>query len=462
LEWSSPSHVSRNSSDEKIVNASAETNMFAIGFFLLVGLSFVGVLILGAALAARQETRKAGLWILGGAMSLVVILPLAWLLVGSDAGGTTFVTDANGRQVQVQRGAPTPMILMFIAIAVGLALLVGEIALLVNPRTRTTGLVLLVVGALAAIFVVPVRTYYGLGRPSAPVAIESGDRAVGTIPVDEAGTGTGRIERATPPAAPSAPEPAVEDAAADSAASPVAPVPPTNEAATAEAPPQTPPAEVAKTTPEAAAPSTSLSHIGGVTITTGDKSALPDWAKQGGGLKADGTYFVVTESGPHRSFHDCWQKLRSSVEQEVRNYGSRTGSGFRNRWPSVRLPEHLYEQLVAEHYLEKRDDFSFGEPMLTLYSRIEFTDNAVAAIGAWQTGLLAQNRTIFAGVIGGLIVALVGVVYGYFRIDTATLGYYTWRLRVAAGVLTIAVVIVGIVSGALFFEQEWRLGGIAF
>jgi uncharacterized integral membrane protein len=255
----------------------------------------------------------------------------------------------------------------------------------------------------------------------------------------------------------------LEEAAADAAEPPTAtPNDAASNDAPAAAPPPEPPAVAAEKTSPTAEPSTSISHIGGVTITTGDKSALPEWARQGGGLKADGTYFVVANSGPHRSFHDCWQNQRAAVEQQFRTYGVQSGGGYRNRWPSLRLPDHLYDQVIAEHFLERRDDFSFGEPMLTLYSRIEFTNEAVAAIDLWQAGLLAQNRTIFAGVIGGLIVALIGVVYAYFRIDTATLGYYTWRLRVAAGVLAIAVVIAGIVSGALFFDQEWRLGGIAF
>ena len=435
----------------------AETNVsiVAIGFFLLVGLAFVGVLILGAVLAAKRETRTAGLWILGGTLGLAVILPLAWLLLSYGGDHTTVVRDEYGRQIQVQRGGLAP-IWSFILIAVGLGLLVGEIAMLIHPRTRTAGLILLGVGVLAALFVMPIRTSYNRPQPPAQVGFDSGANRVDEIPLDETADQAGRVTLPAASDAPAASEPTVEnEATAESAPPPAEPSP--------SAPPTAPTTATADTAAaESDASSTSVSYINGVTITSGSAKSLPDWAKEGGGLKSDGTYFVVVESGPHRSFHDCWELLTPLVEDKVREYGVRTGGGFRNRWPSMRLPEHLYDQLIAEHFIEKRDTFSFGEPMLTLYSRVEFSTEAVAAIDAWQADLLARNRTIFAGVLGALVVALVGVLYGYFRIDTATLGYYTWRLRVAAGVLMAVVVVAGFISGAIFFDEEWRLGGIAF
>lgn len=434
----------------------AETNVsiVAIGFFLLVGLAFVGVLILGAALAAKRETRTAGLWILGGTLGLAVILPLAWLLLSYGGDHTTVVRDEYGRQIQVQRGGLAP-IWSFILIAVGLGLLVGEIAMLIHPRTRTAGLILLGVGVLAALFVMPLRTTYDPPRPPAQVGIDSGAIRVREIPLDEAADQAGRVTLPAASDAPAASEPTVEnEATAESAPPPAEPSP--------SAPPTAPTTATADaaSASETDASSTSVSYINGVTITSGGAKSLPDWAKEGGGLKSDGAYFVVINSGPYRSFGDCWQRMRPLVEQEVREYSARHGRDYRTRWPTRQLPDHLYDRLVQAYYLE-RGDFSVGE-MMTLYARVEFSTEAVAAIDAWQADLLARNRTIFAGVLGALVVALVGVLYGYFRIDTATLGYYTWRLRVAAGVLLAVVVVAGFISGAIFFDEEWRLGGITF
>ncbi|MEX2188813.1 MAG: hypothetical protein WD875_18535 [Pirellulales bacterium] len=419
--------------------------MVAIVFVLLIGIAFVGALILGAALVARAETRTAGLWILGGTLGLAVLVPLVWLLASFDSGGgTAIVTNANGQQIRVQRGAtPDSPVVWLFAIPVGIGLLVGEILLLINPRTRMTGSALLGVGLLVALFLVPTATMRRdspqLSR-AVPVPIfESSDAQPIPVPIDAAHVKG--AEQVSPPAAP--------DAAA---------TPPTAETGAAIETIAPPPATLAAPPPENDVPTTV--DLAGAKLTTGDKNSLPEWAKAGGGITADGTYFAVVKSGPYRQFNDCWHNLRPAVDQEARNYGSRHGSGYRNRWPNLRLPDDLHNQIIAEHYLE-RGDFSVGE-MMTLYTRLEFSDHTLAAVDAWQAELLAKNRTIFAGIFGGLIVALLGILYAYFRIDTETLGYYTWKLRVAAGVLMLVVVVAGFISVAIFFDEEWQLGGIVF
>jgi hypothetical protein len=193
-------------------------------------------------------------------------------------------------------------------------------------------------------------------------------------------------------------------------------------------------------------------------LTTGDKSALPEWAKQGGGIASDGTYFTVVKSGPHLKFDNCWNELRHQVDEALRNYRIRQFADY--RFPMGRLPEHVRNKLMTDHFLE-RGDSSVGETM-TLYTRVAFTSEATNAVRNWQTDQLAQNRTMCATIFGGLIVGLVAVAYGYFRIDTATLGYYTWRLRFVALFFVVGIAISGIALGAVFFEEESRLGGINF
>lgn len=460
---------------------AAETPMFAIGGILLIGLLFVGFLIVGAILAAKTETRTAGLWIMGMTFAVAVALPLAWLFVGyaGDAPATTYVRGGDGRIIatsgHVNDAAPK-----FALLLIGLMLVAGEIILLVNEKTRKAGLIVL------GLLVVCLLGYLVIGTASldvqrgSPMPVSQGPpeamRANATtidehfqIPLDEA--------LATTPPATKAPEgesnptpPAVE-----SAAQPVAAPPPVEPRAT-DAPIPTPPATApaapaaAKTeaipTQPAAAGATSVSSvappgaIGNVQVVSGDRSALPEWAKQGGGIGADGAYFTVVKCGPHLNFDACWNDALNRVDQAVRDHRVRHALGDGYRPPSRPLPKVLREQLMAEHFLE-RGDSSVGETM-TLYTRVAFTREATASLRAWQADMLANNRTIFATVLGALVVGLVAIAYGYFRIDTATLGYYTWRLRFVALFLLIGITISGIAAGAMFFDEEWRLGGINF
>jgi uncharacterized membrane protein len=57
----------------------------------------------------------------------------------------------------------------------------------------------------------------------------------------------------------------------------------------------------------------------------------------------------------------------------------------------------------------------------------------------------------------GVVLALVGTIFAYVKLDTWTRGYYTWRLRIAAGVVLLALVAVGIGVVAAYLNEAWRV-----
>jgi hypothetical protein len=305
---------------------------------------------------------------------------------------------------------------------------------------------------------------------ASPIDESSGDFAVPIerhqIPVERAietkmpNVEMPAVEAAVPNAAapPTVNDNATEPAAIEAAAPPVAnppSAPPAADSAASAPPP--PPEENGSTSVSSVAPPGS---VGNVKIVSGDRGAMPEWAKQGGGIAPDGTYYMVVSSGPHLNFNSCWNELRSNVDSSVFSFRTWQLMGENFRPPNRTLPEHIRNQLMTDHFLEQGDS-SVGETM-TLYTRVAFTPEATAAVRAWQADLLANHRTLHAAILGGLIVGLIGVCYGYFRIDTATLGYYTWRLRFVAMFLGVGLTIAGIVAGVEFFDQEYRLGGINF
>jgi hypothetical protein len=468
---------------------AAGDSMIMFGVLFLVGLLFVGFLILAAALAAKPETRTAGLWMLGVTFFVAVALPLSWFFASSAAPQqTVWIQDGSGRMVPtVQQTAQlSPLVSMF-GILFLFVVIAGMIAMLANQRTRKAGLVIVGAGLVFLIgYLFIGSASLHVKSPAPPVAVQKATTADGRtitppimeerhlIPVEQGMAKAPEQEQVTPPRDVNASDPVASEpsTAAPPVTPPVAPSagPATEKPAPATNPPPSAPpanpigprdvADGSKASPSSGRYVPPEFASSNYPLQTGDKDSLPEWAKQGGGIAPDGTYFTVVRCGPFLRFDDCWNDLRLKVDEAAISYRIHNSVGGGYRPTSRPLSEPLRKQLMAEKFLEIGDS-SVGNTM-TLYVRVAFTQEATAAMRAWQADLLAQNRTMFTTIVGGLLVGLIAVAYGYFRVDTATLGYYTWRLRFVALFFVIGITISGIAAGAVFFEEESRLGGINF
>lgn len=54
-----------------------------------------------------------------------------------------------------------------------------------------------------------------------------------------------------------------------------------------------------------------------------------------------------------------------------------------------------------------------------------------------------RNRVIAAAIFGGVVLALLGIVFGYLRMDHATRGFYSGRLQSIAAASAIVVLLIG-------------------
>ena len=70
-------------------------------------------------------------------------------------------------------------------------------------------------------------------------------------------------------------------------------------------------------------------------------------------------------------------------------------------------------------------DADFGERVLALWKEKK-----------------ASNRLLQTGLGSGVVLLLLGSLFGYFRLDTATRGYYTGRLQFATAGAILAIVAV--------------------
>ena len=78
--------------------------------------------------------------------------------------------------------------------------------------------------------------------------------------------------------------------------------------------------------------------------------------------------------------------------------------------------------------------------------------NAVApnAVGSDRERRL-KKRLITVAVFGGMVLLLLAVVYGYFRLELTTRGFYSGRLQVLSGIASLAVV------AAAYFLWRWLI-----
>ena len=62
-----------------------------------------------------------------------------------------------------------------------------------------------------------------------------------------------------------------------------------------------------------------------------------------------------------------------------------------------------------------------------------------------------KKRLITVAVFGGMVLLLLAVVYGYFRLELTTRGFYSGRLQVLSGIASLAVV------AAAYFLWRWLI-----
>ena len=62
-----------------------------------------------------------------------------------------------------------------------------------------------------------------------------------------------------------------------------------------------------------------------------------------------------------------------------------------------------------------------------------------------------KRRLVSVAVLGGVVLLLLAVVYGYFRLELTTRGFYSGRLQILSGIASLAVVT------AAYFLWRWLI-----
>ena len=171
----------------------------------------------------------------------------------------------------------------------------------------------------------------------------------------------------------------------------------------------------------------------------GDAGKRPVWVGEEPRFVSEGRRVFVVSTDLYSTHARCRTALDAEIRQAANKYADRilehqgAGRHVVNRSLLDRIEKETYTEVI------KNEDPVIGE-MRRMYARIVIDEWAVEYLKSrWRERML-----LGAAVAAGLLLGLVGAVFAYLKLDTATRGYYSGRLKFAAG--SVIIVLLGLAA----------------
>jgi hypothetical protein len=184
----------------------------------------------------------------------------------------------------------------------------------------------------------------------------------------------------------------------------------------------------------------------------------PAWVGQLDQASNGESVFTVTV-GLFTSKEECERELvralRKRVDEYIDGYVGVPGAGRRVDLNMSYIVDHLKQ----DQYLEPTQAPQSGWPMFNLHALVRIDRKTHDLIRREHETALVQARLGYATGAFGLLLVLLGTAYGYLRLDTATKGYYSGRLKLAAtAVILTAAAATALVVFRADPAAQWPLG----
>ena len=170
----------------------------------------------------------------------------------------------------------------------------------------------------------------------------------------------------------------------------------------------------------------------------------PEWVESKPVLEGN-VHRVPVLSDFHAREADATRALDSQIVKATRAYvADYLGSRQAPLFFSFTADEIKSRFLRADNVYHEVVHVSFG-PMHQSHALLEFPADFRRELDQrWEKVRAAGNLVKIGGTTVGVLALLV-IVFGYFRLDTATRGYYTSRLQFLAAVAILALIVAGFV-----------------
>lgn len=168
----------------------------------------------------------------------------------------------------------------------------------------------------------------------------------------------------------------------------------------------------------------------------------PDWIEALPNMNGEKHQLTVS-AGPFKNDVFCKREMKKELRKAVRKYIEHyLGSSLAPRLVSVNDRE-INSFLQTDHFEESLRT-SVGE-MRQHHARLEFDKGFQSLLDERWKKMTAWSRLLQISLAGAGLFGLLGLMYGYFRVDTATRGYYTRRLQFAATAAILALIAAGVI-----------------
>jgi hypothetical protein len=160
--------------------------------------------------------------------------------------------------------------------------------------------------------------------------------------------------------------------------------------------------------------------------------------------EAGDVYTWPVSSGVQLSKQACRRALDEKLQAATRQYLDQIlGRNNASAWvdydtPYIRAhllrPENIYHEVIQT---------SVG-PVHQSHGLLEFDDSFRQQSQERWSELRATSRLLQVGLGAGLVLGVVGAFFAFFRLDTATRGYYTRRLQLAVAGAILTMIAAGV------------------
>jgi hypothetical protein len=177
----------------------------------------------------------------------------------------------------------------------------------------------------------------------------------------------------------------------------------------------------------------------------------PQWVKEAKSNLSGSIHTIYVTSDPYKLSRDAQRGLDEALKRATDEYiGDQLGSPLAAKFIPYSI-EQIRDRFVKQTYHETINFESVG-PMEQFHAQLAFDDSFRNELRQHWAGRIAESRLYQVGLGAGAALMLLASVFGYFRLDNATRGYYTGRLQFMTAAAILAIVALG---AAAAFRFTW-------
>jgi len=177
----------------------------------------------------------------------------------------------------------------------------------------------------------------------------------------------------------------------------------------------------------------------------------PQWVKDSKPNLFGSIHTIPVTSGPYKLNRDAQRGLEEAMKRATDEYiADQLNSPLAAKFIPYSI-EAIQDRFVKQTYNETINFGTVG-PMEQRHALLQFDDAFRQELRHHWVGRIAESRLYQAGLGAGAVLLLLASVFGYFRLDNATRGYYTGRLQFMTAAAILAIVALG---AAAAFRFTW-------